>query len=167
MTEIPFNLTNKLHDLIIAGGLTSVKFTNEEILWLKKTIKVPIKLYRGIGYMPQRTNKDLWNKIDRLKLGDNLPKFLQKSYIFNNYASYTKKKSVADYYSDGRVSIIVEKVFNNKNKILVDFFNLTKIIPESQFIKDHLSYFQEDKEVIVFEPVNELKIIKKRDFLSI
>lgn len=166
MTKYKFDridLIIKLNNLIVSGGPSKIKFTQNEILFLKKSVKVPIKLYRGISFIRSRVNKSLWKQVDGLKIGDNLPRYLQKSHVYDRYASYSTKKVVATHYArGGNVSIVVEKIFTDKSQILVNFFNLAKIMPDSTFIKDHLDYFREEKEVIVLEPINGLKIIKKR-----
>lgn len=163
MLEIKYT---KLDSLTTSGGVSGVKFTSYEIRELKKTVTVPIRLYRGLSLIRNRIDKRYWETVNKLSLHDNLPRFLQKSHIYSKYASYSRKLTVARYYAKGGdVSIIVEKTFTNKNNILIDFFNFSKMYPDLKFVRDNKDYFVRDKEVIVIEPINGLIIIKKRGFI--
>lgn len=150
--------------LTMSGGDKNMNnLTGRQIEFLQKTVEnKSYKLYRGIGLIRQRFTKEQRDKINELSEGDDLSDFLYKSFMYdNNYSSFSKKKSVANYYSQGVVSIIVEGIVN-PNNILVDLEHLDKIAPDSKYVIDNNEYFKTDKEVIVIEPVKNLKIIKKK-----
>ena len=167
--------------LIISGGPDSIvnDFSEEgnieALSLLKATIRKykKLKLYRGIGLIPGKAkailNKKQIEVLNGLKTGDDLPDFMSKA--FNDYSSYTKKKSVSKYYASGKMSIIVEAEVIPEN-ILVDLENLQDVLKKSghydaignDYLKDSIGYFKTDREVIVKEPIKS-KIIEIKGYL--
>jgi len=140
-------------------GLAKKKISKEVLEWLQQTVtKKEYKLYRGIGLVKTKVMQHGLdaNKIGALKAGQELPKELLKKQIYNPFSSYTKKKSVMNYYSGGELSIKTEVIIS-KGDILVDLENLDVLLKTTknkaliEYIKDNLQYFKSDKEVIIIE----------------
>lgn len=148
------NIEQKAFDfvecLILSGGPHSAKckLDNNVKKFLKdKTVTKDLTLYRGISLIKNRIDTKNIEKINNLKVGDDAPDFLMK--IYGNFASYTKKKSIAKYYSrEGNVSIVLKAIVKKEN-IIADLEQLSGGI-----WKDEEEYFKKDKEVIVEEPVD-------------
>lgn len=146
---------NKLRALTTSGGKKGFSnFSKDELNWLSQTVKKDLKLYRGIGLIRSRIDTLKIDEIKQLKVGDPLPAFLYKEY--NKFVSYSKKKSVAKYYSEGAIGIVVESLVN-KDAVIVDLENLRNIIDFEQdiFDEEDFDYFKIDKEVLIDE--NKLK----------
>jgi hypothetical protein len=134
--------------LTSSGGPSSAKckLSGAARNYLKQTVSKDLNLYRGIAIIPQRIDSKNIEALKNLKVGDKLPSFLSKAY--GNFASYSKKKSVANYYSKGKLQIITKgKV--PKTKIIADLEKLS-----GDIWADDMAYFKDDKEVIVEEPVD-------------
>ena len=91
-----------------------------------------------------------------LKIGDKIPIELLK--LYNEYSSYTKKKSLAKRYSEGQFEFIFELTDYNKENILCDTEYLEKIIKndidiknQTIFEREDFDYMKTDKEVIILE----------------
>ena len=139
---------NFIQCLVMSGGPSSskCKLTTSARKYLKKTISGDLVLYRGIGLIKPRVDKSSFDELNNLKVGDEVPKSLMKKY--GNFASYTKKKSLAkNTYSEGSLSIIIKSKVPSKN-IIADLEKL-----RGDIWYDDLDYFKQDKEVIVEEPV--------------
>jgi len=138
--------------LTSSGGPVAIKKPSAKVLsLLKGTVRGNYHLYRGIGVIAARVPKDRVAEVNGLREGDQLPGFLNKAAVYNQFASYSKKKSVARTYAEGRVSILVEAKVA-ASSVVVDLMNIDKVMP-GVFSKDDLEYFKFDKEVIVLEPV--------------
>lgn len=134
--------------LTLSGGPSSAKckINNNIRKFLKdKTVTKDLVLYRGISLIKKRIDLKNIDELNNLKPGDNAPKFLMK--IYGNFASYTKKKSVAKYYSKGNVEIILKAKVKKEN-IIADLEQLSGGI-----WSDEEEYYKNDKEVIVEEPI--------------
>ncbi len=162
IVQIKGDALDSIRHLILAGGNSCINVMQEQIDFLNYTVERPLKVYRGISLIWKNLNAEQRDTVNALKLGDMLPEFLYKSSMYNNcYASFSKKKSIANWYSrEGNVSIVVEKTVQPEN-VLVDLENLHKIAPDSELVEYHSAYFESDKEVIIVEPVEGLTIIKK------
>lgn len=136
---------------------------DEDIInFLKQTVKKDkVKLYRGLQFAGIKAKKLLTKEqreiLSSLKVGDDVPDFLAKGNVFNEYASYTKKKSVASHYGKGgKLGIIWESEVTPDN-ILVDLENLKEALKKANFKhksfnEETFDYFAKDKEVLVIEP---------------
>jgi hypothetical protein len=132
----------------VREGLTLSKHSRD---LLKQTVgNKPLKLYRGIGMSKDRLTEEQKVIINNLKPGDKTPDFLNKS--FNTYASYTKLRSVANYYSEGKYSIVTTSIVSPEH-IIADFEHLKDTNLKDEFDNYEHTYFQEDKEVLVEEPI--------------
>lgn len=146
----------KLKILLLAGGENKNKFTSEEIKFLQSSFKSSVTLYRGISILINRITDISKEKIKTLKIGDKIPIELLK--LYNEYSSYTKKKSLAKRYSEGQFEFIFELTDYNKENILCDTEYLEKIIKndidiknQTIFEREDFDYMKTDKEVIILE----------------
>jgi hypothetical protein len=135
--------------------------SNEAIEFLRQyPTRITKPLYRGIGLVRQKVNRENIREINLLKPGDSLPSYLARQ---TGVSSYTKKKSVAKYYANGEKSLIVE-VVPNLDSIILDLESFAKQIikdGETYFSKSKIDYMLDDKEVIVVEPVEATVIYAK------
>jgi len=117
-------------------------------------------LYRGISAIKGRFSTEQWKVLKKLKVGDDIPKFLYKKSYANEYASYTKKVSVANAYSKGQISIVIEADVPKK-AVLVDLERTSKLKGNVFTDKDNIKYYKLDKEVLTNElPSNFVPKIK-------
>ncbi|MBW8001746.1 MAG: hypothetical protein FVQ80_06950 [Planctomycetes bacterium] len=161
-----FDSLDFVRDLILSGGKPNKKVfdlvTSAGVDWLDQTVtKGTYRLYRGIGLIEDRLTASQIRIVNSLKDGDELPSFLFKQHV--NVASYTKKKSLAKSYSEGKMQIVVE-VDAPSGKVLVDLENLPDLLkksklkkslfePTTPFDSDDFGYLKADKEVFLLEPV--------------
>lgn len=120
--------------------------------FLKETVDSNPILYRGIGVIKQRLSGISESDVNNLKIGDEVPPSLRRQV--SDISSYTKRKSVAKVYSEGKVRILTQA--QDRDKILVDLENLPKVMKKygiSHGVLDSEEYFKKDKEVFVIEPV--------------
>ncbi len=140
-----------INNLTRSGGYKEVTLSSEARGILKQTVgDKPLKVYRGIGIPNKILTEEQQVIVENLKPGDRTPDFLAK--VGNKFASYSKLKSIANYYSEGRYSIIIKTIVPVEN-IIVDLEKISDTPLKSEFENAPLIYFQEDKEVIVEEPV--------------
>lgn len=135
--------------LTLSSNMITVPFDEEIKKFLKQSVTKDLKLYRGMGVIREKVSREDREILNNLKVGDRTPTSLSKSS--NNFASWTKKKSVARSYSEGTLSLILgAKV--PKDKIIVD---LEKLIPfvQGTDLEDDFQYYKDDKEVFVLEPI--------------
>ena len=147
--------------LTLTGGPGAVKELSPGALaFLKGTVtKKKYKLYRGIGLVKDRVAPADRPKVNALQPGDPVPEFLVKAY--NPYSSYSSKKSVAKYYAQGRVSIVVEVTVPG-GAVVADLSKLRSLLAgqqQSVFSDDDFDYFEKDKEIIVLEPITGGRIV--------
>lgn len=139
----------------IMGAIMTSNTSKPSLDIIKFLSKYPIDdgkpVYRGIGLVRQRLDREKIIEINNLKIGDYLPSYLSRN---SEFSSYTKKLFVAKKYSEGRKSIVVESIIDKKNTIIdLEFF--AKILRTSNniFDKEDLEYMRKDKEVLMIEPV--------------
>ena len=144
-------------NFILSSKLSKIP-SNEIIKYLRKSVKKKsYKLYRGIGIIKKRVPSNKIDEINNLKIGDELPDYLLRK---SRVSSYTKNKSVARYYSEGKMSIIVQANVNSSD-IIADLEVIPEIIKnEKQDIldEDDFDYMKSDKEVIIKEPIKSIII---------
>lgn len=157
---------NFVQTLLMSGGHSNLpNLDTNQIRFLKQTLKEgkTYKLYRGIGLIPARVGglDKLREIAKQLEEGELLPDNLKKNEAYNDYVSYSKKKSVAKDYAEGAVSIIAQANIKS-NDILVDTAQLPNIISKDQNIFDEgdFDYFKSEKEFIVHESNVNPEIIK-------
>jgi len=151
--------------LMLSSVIVDKNIDSDVVKFLKKTCKGSYKLYRGIGLISSRVPKEHRKFVNSLKVGDLLPEFLMKKSLSNKYVSYTKKKSVAREFSEGRKSIIIQSNVSCKN-VLVDLERYPALINKwihglkklDLYDPEDVSYFKNVKEVIVIEPVESIII---------
>lgn len=155
------NALRLIRALTMSGGKTKLpEVSNEDLSLLKQSVEDnSYKLYRGLYLMKFRLDKGQQEIVNNLNVGDELPDFLKKDFVFNKYSSYTKKLSVAKQYAkEGNVTMIVEANVS-KEDILCDLEFMKNIVKSDYFDKNDFAYFKKDKEVIVIEPIK-AKIIE-------
>lgn len=135
---------------LTGGDIGNIELSDAAREYLSQTVaKDSYKLYRGIGLIRSRYDLD---KAKKLRVGETVPDDLMKKG--NNYASYTSKKSVARYYSEGKISLMTEATVA-KNSIIVDTRNLHKLPDASKYFdSSDFEYFKDEAEVIVQEPIS-------------
>lgn len=152
---------SKISDVITTSSHT-IQFSNRELDWLRQTVKKPsMKLYRGIGLVQQRMDKSQMMQVNKLQPGDIPPKFLLENIHSSDIINCTKSISVAKYYSEGQVSIILEL---NVPSIAVaaDLSYLPELVAREQLVQDFLDeddfeYMIKDKEVLIM-PNNGIEV---------
>jgi hypothetical protein len=145
----------------------------KEKTFFQRTVKADhLVLYRGVSVIPNHHefnfSKDQMNLLKSLKPGDEAPDFLVVGRGIRNYASFTKKKSVASSYSKGGLEIVIE-VIAPKKEILVDLENLPSLLKDEgidhDFDEDDFNYFKRDKEVFVSYPLKNARIVSIKNTL--
>jgi len=133
--------------------------SKDAVTFLQSTVKnKTYRLYRGMGLIKRRTKNPRRIKIlNNLQIGDPVPNFILKSL-----KPYTKKKSIARFYIEGTLSLMIQ-IEAKPKQILCDLENLKAIITTKQDILDEndFDYFKTDKEVIVLNPIKGKVIYKK------
>ena len=142
-------------------GTTSL--SHEAEAFLSETVDPAknYKLYRGIGIIRQRIDEANRAELNNLKPGDAVPDFLNRQVA--EIASYSKKKSVANYYAEGSMSVVA--MTTDKNRIVADLENLPKVLSKyginSKFDESDIDYWKSDKEVFVKEPASSVIVSVK------
>lgn len=125
--------------------------------------KKSYKLYRGIGIVRARVAKADIPVLNALEVGAEAPPQLFRQV--SDIASYTKKKSVANSYSEGALSVILQAVDVNKINIIVDLERLPDVLTKHgikhDFDETDYDYWKSDKEVFVKEPANAIVLSVK------
>jgi hypothetical protein len=153
--QVVNSAVQKVQSLTLHSRQISEPFSDEEIQFLKGTVDdKTYKLYRGMGIIKARVDRENRKHINSLKPGDEVPDYLSKQD--NPYASYTKKVSVARAYSEGQIKLIIEAKVQ-PDRVIADLANLGKFL-DGIGHGDLLSswdreYFKDEKEVLVMEPV--------------
>jgi hypothetical protein len=160
----------KVKQLITTGGPSNsgLTFTDAEKAELQKTVlKDKQTLYRGIGVIESRLPLEYRKQVNALKVGDQLPEFLKKGAAYDSFASYTKKKGVANSYAEGKVSIVVSADVP-KSSTLVDLENYEKLGDSGvASLKDDHDYLKSEKEVLVDEQHVTPKIVSVKGTLNV
>lgn len=145
----------KINKLITTGGPSNkhITFSDEERKLLLPTIvKNEYVLYRGMSLVSNRIDKSFKQAINDLKIGDTLPNYLKKYFVFDKYASYTKSKQVAKYYGSGGEFNIIVQANVTKANIIADIENYKNLgLDGLEHFKDDVDYLKSEKEVIVDE----------------
>lgn len=145
----------------IEGSILSSRLTgNQKDLsegaknFLRETVEGNPVLYRGVGIIKARLTSANTSELKSLTVGDKAPNFLDRQV--SDIASFTKKKSIANKYSEGSLSVVI-KAKDNK-RILADLENLPKVLDRlkipNNFDEGDISYFKTDKEVFVLQPIS-------------
>lgn len=165
--QIAESALKKLKAIILSSS-SDVSFNQQEIDFLKQTVSSSnLPLFRGLGLISQRVSDEDRKAINKIREGDQSPSFLNNSFHKHNVASFTKSKSVAKYYSEGEVAIIIE-VDLASNAIICDLTNLEKLLKKNPNIKhnfddDDFRYMKREKEVIVdSSKVIDSKVVYKK-----
>lgn len=131
--------------------------SNEAREYLAQTVtKKSYKVYRGMGIVKHKVQDythEEREELNQLKVGDKAPAFLAKQKV--PYASYTKKVSVAQDYTEGRLSVVLESKVP-ASSVIVDLENLPGLLKgadQNIFDSYDFDYFKQDKEVLVLEPL--------------
>jgi hypothetical protein len=160
----------KVKQLITTGGPSNkgLSFSDDEKAELQKTVlKDKQTLYRGIGVLESRIPSAYRAQVNALKVGDSLPDFLKKGAAYDSFASYTKKKSVANSYAEGKVSIVVSAEVP-KSSTLVDLEHYDKLGDNGvASLKDDHDYLKSEKEVLVDEQHVTPKIVSIKGTLNV
>jgi len=156
-TAIQHEALTFVKQAILSPGMQKPLSKEAEAFLIRTVKKKSYTAYRGHGLVKHKaaryTNEEI-ETLNSLKPGDKAPDFLTAKRK-NEYPSYSKKRSVARAYSEGRLSIILEATIPAAS-VLVDLENLANVLGGTgQTILDQndFDYFRTDKEILVKGPV--------------